>query len=133
MDEKIKELLERIPFAKEAGIELMEVGEGYAKGRIRMERKHQNPYGGMHGGCIFTLADTIAGLAAYSNGNFVTTVNSDIHYLSPVANTEYVFCEAQEVRQGKTIGVYDAWISDDAGNVCVTATFTYFKLKEKIE
>ena len=62
--QKLNRLLEKNPFAQLLGMELLEVREGYAYGRMRMDEHFTNIYGGMHGGCSYALADTLAGLAA---------------------------------------------------------------------
>ena len=49
--QKLNRLLEKNPFAQLLGMELLEVREGYAYGRMRMDEHFTNIYGGMHGGC----------------------------------------------------------------------------------
>lgn len=130
---KLHELIERNPFANHIGMELLEVEKGFAKGCIRLEKEYTNIYGGMHGGCSYALADTLAGIAAASYGRYVTTVGGSMNYLLPVADTEYVYCEAKAVRQGKTVGVYDVVITNDAGDILCNGSFTYYRLKKEIE
>ena len=55
------------------------------------------------------------------------------NYLLPVADTEYVYCEAKAVRQGNTVGVYDVVITNDTGDVLCNGSFTYYRLKKEIE
>ncbi len=131
--EKIQAIIERNPFSRLLGLELLEVSEGYAKGRIPMKKEFGNIYGGMHGGCAYALADTIAGIAAAAYGNYVTTIDGKMNYLLPVKDTEYVYCDAKVVRQGGTIGVYQAYITDDAGALLDTADFTYYRMNTEVE
>lgn len=120
------------PFVKTIGLEILEIQEGYAKGRIRMQKMHENSYGGMHGGCVYALADTMAGIAAITYGNFVCTIDGKMNYLQPVMNTDYVNCEAKMIRQGGRIGYYQTTITDDNGKLLATADFSYYKMKEKV-
>ena len=46
----------------------MELDEGYCKGELEVTDQHMNPLGTVHGGCLYTLADTVAGFAAASCG-----------------------------------------------------------------
>ena len=39
-------------------MELLEVTEGYALGRIRLAKQYENIYGGMHGGCAYSVSYT---------------------------------------------------------------------------
>lgn len=52
-------ITETNPFSKLLEMELLEVGEGYAKGRAPLKTEYTNIYGGMHGGCSYALADTL--------------------------------------------------------------------------
>ena len=131
--DKILEILEGNGFAKMIGLEILEVHEGVAKGRICMESRHTNLYGGMHGGCSYAMADTLAGIAASTYGNYVTTIDGKMNYLLPIKDTEYVYCEAKVVRQGGRIGVYESKFTNDTGEVLATAEFTYYRTSEKIK
>lgn len=131
--EKMQEILKENGFAQLLGMELLEVREGFARGRIRLEERYANIYGGMHGGCSYALADTLAGIAASTYGNFVTTIDGKMNYLLPMKDTTYVNCEAHVVRQGGRIGVYEARITNDAGELLATADFTYYRTGSKIE
>lgn len=115
-------------FIKEMGIELTELEEGYAKGRITLSEKHNNPMGTVHGGLIFGLADTIGGRAAMSYGDKVVTLNANISYLNAAANTEYIEAEATEVKNGKTTAIYDVMIRTAEGIDVAKVTFTFFKV-----
>ena len=53
----IKEFLKNDRFAEHCGIELVEVGEGRAKTRMKIEDRHLNGVNVVHGGAIFSLAD----------------------------------------------------------------------------
>ena len=48
--EDMKKIVRKNPFAQHIGMELLEVTEGYALGRIRLAKQYENIYGGMHGG-----------------------------------------------------------------------------------
>lgn len=115
-------------FIKEMGMELTELKEGYCKGRIVLSEKHNNPMGTVHGGLIFGLADTIGGRAAMSYGDKVVTLNANISYLNPAANTEYIEAEAVKVRNGRTTAVYDVMIRTAQGVEVAKVTITYYKV-----
>lgn len=108
------------------GIEWVELEVGYAKTRLKLREEVFNPYGFMHGGALLTIADVTAGTAACMNGHFVTTVNSSMNFLSEGKNTEYIYCEARQLRCGKHLAVFDVRIYDDNNNLLDSAEFTYF-------
>lgn len=131
--QKLNRLLEKNPFAQLLGMELLEVREGYAYGRMRMDEHFTNIYGGMHGGCSYALADTLAGVAASTYGNYVTTIDGKMNYLEAVKDTGYVYGEAEVQRQGGRIGVYTVKLMDENQKVLVTADFTYYRTGKVID
>ena len=74
----------------------------------------------MHGGCIFTLADTIGGSAALTHGVKVVTLDSTIHYLKPALHTEKLIAEAREIKYGSTVAVYEVSITNAEGDLLST-------------
>ena len=131
--EALCQMIEENSFAKTIGLEMLELREGYAEGRIPVKEESKNPLGTMHGGCLYSLADIVSGTAATLRGNYVTTVSGEFSYLRPAADTQYVTAKAQEIRFGKNLAVYRVDLVDDAGTVLDIATFTFFDLGKKIE
>ncbi len=131
--EALCQMIEKNTFAKTIGLEMLELREGYAEGRIPVKEESKNPLGTMHGGCLYSLADIVSGTAATLRGNYVTTVSGEFSFLRPAADTQYVTAKAQEIRFGKNLAVYRVDLVDDAGTVLDIATFTFFDLGKKIE
>lgn len=117
-------------FTAGMGIQTTEIREGYAKGEVDVTAGHLNTIGSVHGGCIFSLADTIAGSAAVSRGETLTTVSGNINYLSPALHTRRLTAEAREIKRGKNICVYEVDISDETGRLLAKASFTYFNIRK---
>jgi len=122
-----REFLKESPFINFLGIELLELTDTYAKGRMPFKKEYHNPYGTMHGGCLYALADTIAGTVANMSGKVVTTVEGNLHYLEPGWKTEYIYCEATLIRSGKNLVTVNADIKDDNGKLLDCGYFTFFK------
>ena len=101
-------------WAKESGIELMEVSTGRSKVRMRIEKRHINGHGSVHGGAIFTLADTAFALASNSHGIPAAAINAHISYVkSATAGTLYA--EATESSLSPKIATYSVTVTNDTG------------------
>ncbi len=131
--EEYKSGIDKNPFAVPIGIELLEVRRGYVLARVKNKRELENIYGDVHGGCLYTIADNMAGIAAGTCGYHVTTVNGSIQYLKAGRNTEYIICEAKVIKPGKTIDAVHVEIKDDNGQLLNTAEFTFFNLQKRDE
>lgn len=120
-------------FDRYLGIQILEIREGYAKGEIEISRQHMNIIDSIHGGCTFSLVDTVAGAAALSHGELMTTVSANINYLSPTLGVEKLIAEAVEIKHGKKISVYEVTVTDGSGVVLATSSVTYYNLNMTIE
>jgi len=132
-DKLIQMRIDKNKFDRYVNIQVTEIREGYAKGEIDIAEKHMNIIQSVHGGCIFSLADTVAGSAAVSHGEYMTTVSANINYLSPAMGVEKLIAEATEVKYGRNISVYDVSISDEKGKLIARGSFSYYNLKVSIE
>jgi len=101
-------------WAQEAGIELMEVSAGRAKVRMKIAKRHLNSHGTVHGGAIFTLADTAFALASNSHGIPAAGINAHISYVTSAA-TGTLFAEAVEFSLRPKIATYMVTVTDDDG------------------
>ncbi len=126
--DEMKEIVARNPFAVLIGMELLEAADGHARARIRLQPRLTNIYGGMHGGCAFALADTLAGIAAATYGDHVTTLDASVNYMRPVTGTQYLYCEADVQRNGNKISVVCTKLMDDHGKLLIQGNFTYYHL-----
>lgn len=132
--EKIIEVINKDNlFAIYMGIEITEIAEGYAKGQMKIKPEFTNLLGSLHGGCGFTLADSIAGAAAVSNGYKMTTLSANFNYLAPVINEPVIYAEAKVIKNGKTIAVVEVNITNQTGKAIAKGDFTFFRLNEKLQ
>lgn len=133
MTEWASERLRAHGLSKELNIEILECRDGFCKGQIVLEEKHENPYGWVHGGCMMTLADTMAGTAASTGGSYVTTLNSNFHFLRAGKDTKRIIGIAKRVRNGNTILVYETEVLNDEGELLAKGDFTFFNLHKEID
>jgi acyl-CoA thioesterase len=102
-------------WAKEAGIKLMESSTGRAKVQMKVEKRHSNSHGSVHGGAIFTLADTAFALASNSHGIPAAAINAHISYVKS-ATGGTLYAEAAESSLSPKIATYSVTVTDDNGN-----------------
>lgn len=115
-------------FIKANGIELLEATKGHAVGRIKVTDFHLNSWKAVHGGALFSLADTIGGIAGITCIGNAVTISANINYLSPGANTEYITADASVVHSGRTTAVVDVLLTSDDGRNVAKSTLTFYKV-----
>ena len=124
---------EELNFRTALGIRIVERGEGWAKGEMKAEKLHLNPLGIIHGGCLFSLADTVSGTAIMGYGCRVTTVNGSIQFLRPGKPEGTITAVARTVKHGKTFSVCDCQVFDDTDALIAATTMTFYHLEQGAE
>ena len=125
--EEIGELVRRQPYLQLLGVELEALAPGYAKMRLPITERLANPYAGLHGGALSSLADTALAQALRTLVGAqarMTTVELNISYLSG-ATEGAVIAEARILRQGKTLAVGEVDLRDGNGKALARARGTY--------
>lgn len=114
------------------GIELLELSEGKAVIRMQVKEEHLNLLGTCHGGAIFTVADTVMGLAANSRPNRVSvTLNMQINYLRTTKSGEILTAVSVEENLTRRTGVYSVRITNESSELVAVATGTCYVLSPK--
>jgi len=127
----IERARDAIPFWSLLGMEVVDIKKGWAKIRIPFLPKLANANGFVHGGAIFSAADSAVGTALVGmveKEDFITTVEMKINYLKPAKGREIV-AEAQIIHRGSVIATGDVEVKDAAGNVIARALATYAIVK----
>ena len=124
---------ERNLFTKKLGIVLEELGPGYARVTKTVEEEDANPIGVPHGGLYFTMADNACGSAMASHGYAAVTLNASYQFFRSARVGDHLIAEAQEVKYGKTVCVYEARVTKQDGTLLGVGTFTFFQLGQKLE
>ena len=101
-------------FARSAGIEMLEVGPGRARVKMKIEERHKNSHGTVHGGAIFTLADTAFALASNSHGVPAAAINASIAYMK-AATSGTLYADADEFALNPRLATYTVVVTDAGG------------------
>ena len=120
-------------FARDIGIVITKAQDGAGEGVLELEKRHFNPIGSVHGGCLFSLIDTTCGIALSSAGVSCTTLSSSIEYLKGAMKgvSHKLYAKARPLRIGRKIAVYEATIEDDRGTLICHATVDFYVMSEK--
>lgn len=99
-------------YAHLLGMQVETLQEGVGAVRIQVDTRLMHPQQIVHGGVIFTLADTAMSMAVISvvpPRTRFSTVEAKINYLQPVRTGE-LLAEAHFVQRGRTICVLEATV-----------------------
>ena len=120
------------PYGRKLGIVVEEIREGYARVRKSITAEDLNPLRFAHGGVYFSMADTACGSAAAAHGRMAVTVNANYSYFRSAKTGDTLTAEAQELKAGKTICVFQVRITDQNGTLMGSGEFTFYLLDTPI-
>ena len=105
-----------------SGIEIEEVGDGYAKCSMKIDERHVNATGHVMGGAIFTLADFVFAVATNTPENVTVTTVSQISYLD-TPKGDVLYGESKVLKDGRRNCFYEISVTDNTGiTIAVIAT-----------
>jgi uncharacterized protein (TIGR00369 family) len=119
-----------MPMGETVGFWVDRVEAGSAIVEMDVDGRHSNAMGAAHGGMLFLLADTAAGLAylaLLAEGESGTTVEMKINFLRPVWQTR-LRAEARIVQQGATLSLAECDVRDSNQRLVARATATMMRL-----
>ena len=85
-ESRVRQFLERQRFMHLIGFELEVIQPGHTAGTLELRPDHQQQTGLVHGGVTATLADIVAGFAAYTTvpeSHHVVTAELSVSYFNP--------------------------------------------------
>jgi len=124
---ELAQRLHRSNTARQFGIRLEEAEPGRAVLSMRVQKKHLQVHGVVHGGILAVLADTAAGMAVYcsiSRGTRIATVEMKINYLETVDGGN-LLAEAKVLRVGRNFAVAECDVRDSHGRLAAKALLTF--------
>lgn len=114
-------------FCSRNGIELVDIGEGYAKVKMTVTDAHYNSINTVHGGALFALADLAFAAASNSHGTVAVGIHTDMSFVK-AASSGVLFAEARELSINPKIATYSVTITDESGeNVALFNGMVYRK------
>lgn len=115
------------------GFDIVSFEPGKAVFAMETGPQHANPMGTLHGGILCDLADAAMGVAYATDlqeGESFTTLELKINFLKPVWNAR-LRAEARVVKRGKTVGLVECDVTDEAGSLVARASSTCLTLAGK--
>lgn len=120
----------RIPLLETLGIRLVEIGELHALMRVEVGPRHGNYYGGVHGGLIATLVDTVAFFPRplLPSGLAVTTSSLNVSYLRAPRIGDVLTSRSELLHLGRRTASLSIRVEDQRGALVAHGSATLMVL-----
>jgi acyl-CoA thioesterase len=127
----IKKFFKGDRLAEYLGIELVDVSEGMAVSKMKIQEEHLNGINTVHGGAIFTLADFTFAVAANSHGRVTVAINVSISFVK-AATSGMLTATAKESSLSPKISTYTVNVTDHDGNLIAIFQGMAYRKRDKI-
>ena len=108
------------------GIEFLEVGDDFIRGRVPVDERTRQPYGLLHGGVSVVLAETLGSVAAghvAAEGHMVVGLDINANHLKS-ARSGWVTGIARPVHIGRSTQVWHIDMHNDDGELTCVSRLT---------
>ncbi len=120
------------PFGELIGLNFSKSKKGYSECVLEINGRLLNPHQVVHGGVIYSMADTGMGMALYpylNEDELCATVEIKIVYFIAVASG-VLTCETKLIHKGKRIAVLESEIKGDGRLIAkAMGTYSIFRVK----
>lgn len=112
--------------AEHLGIEILELGDDFIRGRVPVDHRTKQPFGLLHGGVSVVLAETLGSIGAYyasPEGHHAVGLDINANHLRS-ATSGWVTGTARPVHVGRTTQVWQIDMVNDAGELTCVSRLT---------
>jgi acyl-CoA thioesterase len=114
------------------GIRLLEIGDSQAVMGVTVDDRHRNYLGGVHGGLIATLIDTVCFFPRplLPSGQAATTLDLNVSYVRAAAVGDRLTANAELLHLGRRTASLAVKVADQHGRLVAHGTATLLLLAE---
>lgn len=123
-----------ISLLKTLGIHLVEIGDRHAVMQVEIDERHRNYLGGVHGGVIATLIDTVCFFPQplLPSGQAATTVDLNVSYVRSANVGDRLSARAELLHMGRRTASLAVRVFDQHERLIAHGTTTLLLLAESV-
>ena len=123
-------MLRRDRFSQWLGLEIDEYTRGYCKLHYRITDTMLNGFDTVHGGILFSAADSAFAFACNSHGILTVALDVSISFTRPARSGDLMTVEAREIHLGNKIGIYDVRTTNEEGQLVALFKGTAYRTSQ---
>jgi len=122
------------PYGRLLGLEVQDLGPGFAKVAMTVRPELNNIFGATHGGALFSLIDEAFQLACNTHGVLAVALNVSITYVAAPEPNRVLEARAEEIHRSRRTASYLCEVRErDGGKLIATAQALAYRTGKEIE
>jgi len=130
--DSMESFIDQDRYARYLGVEICQWGEGTARAKLVLKDHHLNSVNTVHGGVVFSLADSAFSVASNSHGTVAVAIQVCISFFQAVSGGT-LYAEAREVSRNPKLATYMIEVTDDSGSLLGVFQGTVYRKSARIE
>jgi acyl-CoA thioesterase len=130
--EVLDKMLSRDLFTHWLGLQVDEIRPGYCKLHFTVRENMLNGFLNIHGGVLFSAADSAFAFACNSHGRLTVALDVSITFTRSVQIGELLTVEAKELYLGDKTGVYDIRTTNEKDELVTLFKGTAYRTSKKV-
>ena len=131
-EEVLRLMLKKDRFTEWLGLQIDEHREGYCKLHYVVNDTMLNGFDIIHGGILFSAADSAFAFACNSYGIITVALDAAINFIRPAKAGDLLTVEAIEVSLGNKIGIYDIRTTNEQGELIALFKGTAYRTSKEV-
>jgi acyl-CoA thioesterase len=128
----LEKMLENDAFSRWLGLVVDEITEGGCRLHYTVKANMLNGFGIIHGGVVFSAADSAFAFACNSHGRLSLALDVSITFTKSAKEGNVLFVEAKEVHLGNKTSVYDILTKNEHGEIVAVFKGTAYRTSKDI-
>lgn len=116
-DRIVQGMYSRDAFSQWLGVEVLEVGPGTCRCRMRVRPEMVNGFGVAHGGIAFAFADSAFAFACNTQGRIAMSIENAISYPAPIRPGDVLVSAASEETGTGRLGFYSVRVTNQKDEI----------------
>ena len=125
-------MMEKDRFSAWLGLAIDEISAGYCKLHYTIREDMLNGFDIVHGGILFSAADSAFAFACNSHGRITVALDVTITFTRPGKAGDRMNVEAKEVYLGNKTSVYDIRTTNEAGELVALFKGTAYRTSQAV-
>ena len=119
-------------FSQWLGLQIDTSGPGYCRLHFQIREEMLNGFGVVHGGILFSAADSAFAFACNSHGQLTLALDVSISFTRPAQKDDLLFVEAREAHLGNRTGVYEVRTTNAVGELIALFKGTAYRTAKTV-
>jgi acyl-CoA thioesterase len=128
----LKAMLDKDNFSRWLGIEIDEYREGYCRLHYIIRDEMLNGFGIVHGGIIFSGADSAFAFACNSHGRLSVALDVHISFINAARTGDLMTVEAMEIHTGNKVSFYNVTTTNEQGEIVAIFKGTAYRKTKNV-